>query len=101
MKKILFILTSIVFSGRNCLHQLLVVRATKQISEKDSEQLLARMADPGSGMGWALNNSNAIVSVEAIAFVVLGYFLNIDFEIREMYVKNSQTENENRIELKF
>ncbi|ACK92923.1 MULTISPECIES: hypothetical protein [Bacillus] len=51
MKKILFILTSIVLAAGIVYTAAGSKEQPNKLVKKDSEQLLARMADPGSGMG--------------------------------------------------
>ncbi|WP_179877155.1 hypothetical protein [Bacillus cereus] len=51
MKKILFVLTSIVLAAGIAYIAADSKEQPNKLVKKDSEQLLARMADPGSGMG--------------------------------------------------
>lgn len=51
MKKILFVLTSIVLAAGIVYTAAGSKEQPNNLVKKDSEQLLARMGDPGSGMG--------------------------------------------------
>ncbi|EEM92636.1 hypothetical protein [Bacillus thuringiensis] len=51
MKKILFVLTSIVLAAGIVYTAAISKEKPNNLVKKDSEQLLARMSDPGSGMG--------------------------------------------------
>ncbi len=51
MKKILFVLTSIVFVAGIIYTAAGSKEQPNNFSKKDSEQLLARMGDPGGGIG--------------------------------------------------
>ncbi|MEK4745686.1 MULTISPECIES: hypothetical protein [unclassified Bacillus (in: firmicutes)] len=51
MKKILFVLTSIVLAAGIVYTAAGSKKQPNNLVKKDSEQLLARMGDPGSGMG--------------------------------------------------
>ncbi|WP_189638210.1 hypothetical protein [Bacillus sp. dmp10] len=51
MKKIIFVLTTIVLAAGIIYTSTGSKEQPNKLVKKDSEQLLARMADPGSGMG--------------------------------------------------